>query len=459
MERAARVIAHVDMDAFFAAVEMRDHPEYRGLPVVVGAGPHARGVIAAASYEARRYGIHSAMPSRRAFALCPTAVFLAPEMDRYQAESRRLFELLETFTPYVEPVSVDEAFLDLTGCPIPADPGVREPSAQDQDGTVAELGLVHGRVIQRRIHHDLGLPASVGVAPNKFLAKVASELAKPDGVRRITPQTVQSVLDPLPVQALWGVGKDSRARLEAAGIATVGALRRTAPSTLRAILGFAAERLVALARGEDDRPVEAGGGAKSIGRENTFDHDTRDEALLARTLRTLCEDVARRLRAEGFAGRVVTLKVRFEPFDTVTRRTTLAASTDHGGRIADTAAGLWQRLAATEPRRVRLIGVSVSGLERPAASQIGLFGGSSSKRPPWGRALAPWGGRSAGGPWAAPVSAQDEATRLTSVDRVVDAINERFGAGTVNSAGVIEPSAATRPRRRRPAATRRAPRS
>jgi DNA polymerase-4 len=422
--RPARLVAHVDMDAFFASVEVRDHPEYRGRPVVVGAGPHVRGVIAAASYEARRYGIHSAMPSRRAFALCPHAVFLAPDMERYQAESKRLFALLETFTPSVEPISVDEGFLDLTGCPLPVQPSGR---GEDQ-----EPGLVFGRIIQHRIHEELGLPASVGVAPNKFLAKVASELAKPDGVRRITPEAVQAVLDPLPVQALWGVGKESRVRLEAAGVGTVGDLRVTSPSTLRAILGFAAERLVALSRGEDDRPVEPGGDAKSIGRETTFGQDTRDEHLLARTLRGLSEDVARRMRAEGFTGRVVTLKVRFEPFDTITRRMTLPAATDHGGRIAETADGLWQRVSSRESgRRVRLIGVSVSALERPAASQVGLFAA-----------------RARGDP--AHSSPQDDEVRLQSVDRVVDAINERFGSGTVNSAGALEPEEATRRRPRRP---------
>jgi len=433
------------MDAFFAAVEVRDHPEYRGLPVVVGAGPHARGVVAAASYEARRYGIRSAMPSRRAFALCPAAVFLSPDMDRYLAESRRLFALLETFTPRVEPISIDEAFLDLTGCPIPKAGRAAQSAAEPpRPAASGEPGLIFGLAIQRRIREDLGLPASVGVAPNKFLAKLASELAKPDGVRRITPDAVQAVLDPLPVQALWGVGPEAGGRLAAAGITTVGALRRMPPSSLRAILGFAAERLVALSRGEDDRPVESGGDAKSIGRETTFEHDTRDAELLARTLRALCDDVARRLRAEGTAGRVVTLKVRFEPFDTVTRRTTLPAATDHGGRIAGTAGDLWRRLAAKEPRRrVRLIGVSVSGLERPAAAQLGLFGG--------------------GRQGAARASAQDEAARLRSVDCVVDAINERFGEGTVNNARVIEPrprrvprpsspegDAATRSRRRPP---------
>ncbi|HKX18455.1 MAG TPA: DNA polymerase IV [bacterium] len=429
-----RLIAHVDMDAFFAAIEVRDHPEYRGRPVVVGAGPHARGVIAAASYEARRYGIHSAMPSRRAFALCPTAVFLPPDMARYRAESARLFEALETFSPRIEPISVDEAFLDVTGCPVPAEP----EGARAGTGAPPDPGVLFGHAIQRRIRARLGLPASVGVAPNKFLAKVASELAKPDGVRRIPPEGVQAALDPLPVGALWGVGPETRARLEGRGITTIGALRRTPVSALRAMLGFPAERLAALSRGEDDRPVDPGGEAKSIGREMTFDHDTRDRELLARTLRAACEDVAYRLRADGLAGRVVVLKVRFEPFDTVTRRRTLPAATDNGGRIAAAIGDLWKRLEPST-RRIRLVGVTVAGLERPVAAQIGLFGadGTASAR-----------------------GAAEPALR-TPVDHVVDAINERFGEGTVGPARVLEPDAATsRGGRRGPRSPRRsAPRS
>jgi len=409
-----RIVAHVDMDAFYAAIEVRDHPEYRGRPVVVGAGPHARGVVAAASYEARRYGIHSAMASRQAFALCPGAVFLPPHMARYREESARVFEVLETFTPQIEPVSVDEAFLDLTGCPVPGD--VRIPDSARAGsaarGGHAEPGVVFGHAIQQRIRARLELPVSVGVAPNKFLAKVASELAKPDGVRRITPDAVQAVLDPLPVGALWGVGPETRARLQARGITTVGALRRTPVSTLRAILGFSAERLAALSRGEDNRPVDPEGEAKSIGREVTFDRDTRDRELIARTLRAACEDVAHSLRADGLAGRVVTLKVRFEPFDTLTRRLTLPEATDHGGRISRAATDLWRRL---EPltRRVRLVGVTVSALEQPAAAQIGLFGVAGA------------------GP--------TEPALHSPIDHVVDAINERFGAGTVAPARVLEP--------------------
>ena len=429
-----RIIAHVDMDAFFAAIEVRDRPEYRGRPVVVGAGPHARGVVAAASYEARRYGIHSAMPSRRAFTLCPSAVFLPPDMARYRAESARLFDLLETFTPQIEPISVDEAFLDLTGCPVPAAP----EDAPHRAAEHTETGVRFGRAIRRRIRVRLGLPASVGVAPNKFLAKVASELAKPDGVRRIPASGVRAELDPLPVGVLWGVGPETRARLEGRGITTIGALRRTPVSALRAMLGFPAERLAALSRGEDDRPVDPGGEAKSIGRETTFDHDTRDRDLLARTLRAACEDVAHSLRAEGLAGRVVVLKVRFEPFDTVTRRLTLPAATDHGGRISDAVTELWKRLG-TLTRRVRLVGVSVSGLERPAAAQTDLFGGAG-----------------AGG-----ARGTAEPALRKPVDHVVDAINERFGEGTVGPARVLEPGAATprEDRRARRLPRRPAPRS
>lgn len=419
-------MAHVDMDAFFAAIEVRDHPEYRGRPVVVGAGPHARGVVAAASYEARRYGIRSAMPSRRAFDLCPHAVFLPPDMERYRADSDRLFALLETFTPHVEPVSIDEAFLDLTGCPAVGGAGPTPGEARDEAG---EPGLAFARAIRRRIRERLGLPASIGVAPNKFLAKLASELAKPDGVRRVMPNDVQAVLDPLPVDALWGVGPGTRDRLRAHGISTIGALRRTPAATLRAILGFAAERLAALSRGEDDRPVDAGGEAKSIGREVTFERDTRDAGLLARTRRALSEDVARRLRAAGVVGRVVTLKVRFEPFDTRTRRLTLPVATDHGGRIARAAEDLWRSLGPL-PRRVRLVGVTMSGLEHPAAIQVGLFGGADRAV---GRDPAP-------------------------VDRVVDAINDRFGAGTMGPARVLAADLRRGPEDPRRATRRSSPR-
>jgi DNA polymerase-4 len=344
-------------------------------------------------------------------------------MARYRRESARLFEVLETFTPQIEAVSVDEAFLDLTGCPLPAEPPAPSKAPHAPRGAAVELGCAFGEAIQRRIHATLSLPVSVGVAPNKFRAKVASELAKPDGVRRIMPHAVQAVLDPLPVEALWGVGPETGARLHARGITTIGALRRVPASVLRATLGSAADRLAALSRGDDGAPVQSGGAAKSIGRETTFDHDTRDRGALARTLRELCEDVAHGLRADGLTGRTVALKVRFAPFETVTRRTTLRAATDHGGRIAAAATELWARLDMS--RAVRLVGVTVSALERPVAAQTALFDGSEPR----------------------------ELHRR--VDRVVDAINERFGAGTVAPARVVDdPTGAERPARPR----RRGPR-
>ncbi len=396
MTARARIVAHVDMDAFYASIEMRDNPQYRGLPVVVGAPPHARGVVAAASYEARRYGIRSAMPSREAYARCPHAVFLSPDMETYRVVSEQLFELLEAFTPQIEPVSIDEAFLDLAGCPVPR--GTARGAGVDSGD---DPGLMIARAIKARIGEVLRLPVSLGVAPNKFLAKLASELAKPDGLRRIRPGEAEGVLDPLPVTALWGVGEETRQLLARLEIATVGALRRTPTSVLRASLGFAAEHLARLSRGIDDRPVAPPGDAKSIGREVTFDEDTADHEVVARTLAALAEDVARRLRADGLLGQTVTLKVRYGDFRTVTRSTTLAAPTDTGAALDQAAGQLWARLAA-RPQPVRLLGVSVSRLGRSA--QLDLFSDDREGR----------------------------------VNRLVDAINSRFGDGTMRPARFLE---------------------
>ncbi len=415
-----RIIAHVDMDAFYAAIEVRDNPQYRGLPVVVGASPHGRGVVAAASYEARRYGIRSAMPSREAFARCPHAVFLPGDMEKYRTVSMQLFELLETFTPQIEPVSIDEAFLDLTGCPVP--PGAHQGDARDTVGhsvsrgpgaldaqqldaqhvDAPDPGRAIARAIKARIREVLCLPSSLGVAPNKFLAKLATELAKPDGLRGIQPAEIEAVLDPLPVTALWGVGEETRRRLGALGIATIGALRRTPPSVLRASLGFAAEHLAHLSRGIDDRPVAAPGEAKSIGREMTFEHDTTDHELITRTLVALAEDVARRLRAEALLGQTVTLKVRYGDFHTLTRSVTLAAPVETGADLYLAAERMWSRLAP-RPHPLRLLGISVSRLGH--AAQLDLFG---------------------------------RGARRGRLDRVVDSINARFGDGAMRPARLVE---------------------
>ncbi len=394
-----RLVVHVDMDAFYASIEGRDNPQYRGLPVVVGAAPTGRGVVAAASYEARRYGIRSAMPVGEAFDRCPHAVFLPVDMSKYKDVSVQLFELLDTFTPQVEPVSIDEAFLDLTGCPPPQRLGGDPDVAGD-----SPLGIA--RAIKTRIGETLRLPVSVGVAPNKFLAKLASELAKPDGIREIRAEDAVDVLAPLPVTVLWGVGAQTHQRLRTIGVHTVGDLQRTPTSWLRASLGFAAEHLAQLSRGVDDRPVDVSRETKSIGRETTFEQDTADREVLVRTLGALTEDVARTLRAEGLHGKTVILKVRYSNFHTLTRNLTLPGPTNSGSVVFQATMGLLDRLGRLA-RPVRLIGVSVSGLGRADLVQVPLFG--------------------------------DEDTHV-KVDQVMDAINERFGEGTVRPARGVDPS-------------------
>jgi DNA polymerase-4 len=398
MSTGERRIVHVDMDAFYAAIEVRDNPQYRGLPLVVGAAPGGRGVVAAASYEARRYGIRSAMPAGEASARCPNVVFLPVDMQKYRAVSSQLFELLETFTPQVEPVSIDEAFLDLTACPL-------TPIAEDTGAGAADEPVAIARVIKRRIGETLRLPVSVGAGPNKFLAKLAAELAKPDGLRGIQAEEAEGVLAPLPVDVLWGVGAQTRQRLRSLGIHKVGDLQRTSPSVLRASLGFAAEHLARLSRGLDDRPVDVSREVKSIGRETTFEQDTADGEALVRTLGALAEDVARTLRAGRIHGRTVTLKVRYANFHTLTRSLTLPGPTNSGAVEHRVAVGLLDRLRRPG-RPVRLVGVCVSGLAPADLAQVSLFG--------------------------------DEVQQLR-VDRIVDAINERFGDGTVRQARAVDP--------------------
>lgn len=411
-----RLIVHVDMDAFYASIEVRDNAQHQGLPVVVGAAPDRRGVVAACSYEARRYGIRSAMSSREAFERCPHAVFLPVDMAKYRAVSAQLFELLHTVTPQIEPVSIDEAFLDLTGCPplaLQQRSPRPEPAAQTSvDGPPPASGTRQGhgsplgvaRAIKTRIGETLRLPVSVGVAPNKFLAKLASELAKPDGLREIRAEDAVTVLSPLPATVLWGVGAQTRQRLVGLGVRTVGDLQGTPVSVLRAALGFAAEHLAQLCRGLDDRPVEVGRETKSIGRETTFDQDIADRAALVRTLGALAEDVARSLRAERLRGSTVTLKLRYGNFQTLTRALTLPAATNSGGAVLRAAVRLLDRLDPLSGP-VRLIGISVSGLGRADMTQVSLF------------------------------EAEDASAR---VDQLMDAINERFGEGTLRQAREVD---------------------
>jgi DNA polymerase-4 len=364
---SARTIIHVDMDAFYASVEQRDRPELRGLPVIVGADPRGRGVVSAASYEARGFGVHSAMPIGRAARLCPEGTFLPVDMAKYAQVSRQIMAILAEFTPLLEPVSIDEAFLDVTASRALLGDGDRI-----------------ARAVKERVREAVGLNASVGVASNKFVAKVASDLRKPDGLVVVPPGEEAGFLAPLPVSRLWGVGRVAGSDLEAMGIHTIGQLATVPESHLRARFGRGGADLRALALGLDDRPVEPFAPPKSMGAEETFERDHRDVERLRATLRGQAERVARELRAEGYAGRSVTLKLRFADFSTITRAHT-GDPTQDGLRIYQEARALLARVVLKQP--VRLIGLSVAELGPAGAGQLSLLGPDASRRDRLGRAL------------------------------------------------------------------------
>jgi len=342
------------MDAFFAAIEIRDNPALRGRPVIVGASPRERGVVSTASYEARRYGVHSAMPSSEAGRLCPHGVFLPPDMRRYRAVSRQIFGLFARYTPLVEPVSVDEAFLDVSG-------------ATRLFGPPPEIA----RKIKADILSDLGLTCSVGVAPNKFLAKLASEFRKPDGltVLPFDRPSVVAFLRPLAVSRVWGVGETTRAAFERAAIRTIGDLQDTPLPRLAAIVGPRnAAHFHALAHGDDTRPVETGAREKSISREHTFPYDLSDPAVLENTLFKLVENVAARLRADGRLAATARLKIRWRGFDSQTRQRPLSPPTALAPDLHAAAKALLASFPLSRP--VRLVGF---GVTRLAPLQSSLF--------------------------------------------------------------------------------------
>jgi DNA polymerase-4 len=349
-----RAIIHLDLDAFYASVEQLDNAELRGRPVIV-AGPSRRGVVCAASYEARRFGVRSAMPTARALRLCPDGVFLPPRFDRYHELSDRVFAIFRRVTPLVEPLSLDEAFLDVT-------------ASEALHGS----GEAIARDLKARVKAETGLTVSAGVAEVKLAAKIASDLGKPDGLVVVPPGTVAAFLAPLPVGRLWGVGKVTEAALRELRCATIGDLAVAPAALVASRLGRHGSELQALARGDDPREVIADEEARSVGAEETFEKDVVGaDALLARILEQ-SDRVARRLREHGLAGRTVTLKVKYSDFRQVTRRTTLAAPTSDGKVIYDAACAQLARVDLDEP--VRLSGVTVSGFDAPApARQLGLF--------------------------------------------------------------------------------------
>ena len=355
-----RTILHVDLDAFFAAVEQRDHPELRGKPVIVGGGgPNDRGVVSTASYEARVFGVHSAMSLREAGRRCPHGIFVPVDGARYQAASKDVMAVLRRFTPLVEPISIDEAFLDVTGSRV-----------------LFGDGETIGRRIKDEVKAAVDLTISVGVARTKLVAKIASDLRKPDGLVVVEPGTEEAFLAPLAIGRLWGVGEKSAAALREYGVRTIGDLAALPDDLLIRRFGKHGASLAHRARGEDDDPVGGREAAKSIGHEHTFDVDTSDREVIERTLLGMSEGVAARLRDSGVRASTITVKIRDTTFRTITRQRTLADPTDLTEPIFRTAL----ELARPEVRgiRIRLLGVTASGLgER---EQLSLFAAEDPRR-------------------------------------------------------------------------------
>jgi len=382
-----RTILHLDLDAFYASVEQLDDPALRGRPVIVG-GPSRRGVVCAASYEARRFGVRSAMPTARARRLCPDGVFLPPRFERYGAVSDHVFGIYRRYTPLVEPLSLDEAFLDVT-----------------QSRALHGGGADIARAIKGAVRTECGLAVSAGIADVKLAAKIATDLGKPDGLVEVPPGRTAEFLAPLPVGRLWGVGHVTEEALRKLGIATIGDLARTPDAALAEAIGVShAKGLRALSQGDDPRDVVSDEAAKSIGAEETFGEDLRGEQALLPELLAQAARVGRRLRAAGLEGHVVTLKVKYSDFTLVTRRVTLERPTDGDRAIFEAARGLLARVDLG--RAVRLTGISVSGFAAEAErGQLDLFG-------------------------AAPV-AQPGAERRKALDAALDALADRFGEGAV----------------------------
>jgi len=381
------------MDAFYAAVEQRDHPELRGRPVIVG-GTGARGVVSAASYEARAYGVHSAMPAFEARRLCPDGVFLRGSMRRYGRESKRIFEIFRRFTPVVQGLSLDEAFLDIGG-------------TERLFGPPVALA----RRLRAEVRGETGLVVSVGIAPVKMVAKIASDLAKPDGLLEVPADQVCAFLDPLPVGRLWGVGPVAEGRLEAGGFHTVGDLARAEAARLEALLGSWGLEVARLARGEETSEVEPYREPVSYSEENTFRSDVDDDGILRSTIIAHAEAVGRRLRADGLRARTAVLKLKLarrrapgpRGYPVITRRTTLAEPTDDGEVLSRAAFDLLARADLREP--VRLLGVGATNLVGRAEEQLPLF------------------------------AAREGVARRSRLNRALDELVRRFGAEAVVRGG------------------------
>ncbi len=383
-EKYDRHILHVDMDAFFAAIEQRDNPTLKGKPVLVGGSVKNRGVVSTASYEARKFGCHSAMPMVTAIRLCPQAIVLPGRIERYSEVSQQIFHIMEQFTPLVEPVSIDEAFLDVTGC-------------EQLFGPPEQIA----QKIKDQILQQTQLTASVGVAPNKFVAKLASDQRKPDGLVVVRPEEMQAFLDPLPISRMWGVGKATLPRFEKLRLRTFADVRRLSLEELRRHFGSAGEMFYQFVRGIDDRPVETEGETKSISTETTFPVDVRDMAYLRSVLLDQADHVARRLRRHGLLAKTVTLKLRSGEFVTITRSMTLMEATDITEDFRRSAVDLLEKWSKGRIFPVRLIGVGISSLSTHSGRQLMLFD-------------------------------QEEMQRQRQIDQAMDMIRDKFGNGAIS---------------------------
>lgn len=378
-----RSILHVDMDAFYASVEVRDNPSLKGKPILVGGTPEQRGVVAACSYEARKFGVHSAMPMSKALRLCPQATLLPVRMSRYVEVSRQIHQIFHNYTPDVEPLSLDEAFLDVSGC-------------------ISLFGNAEiiGRKIKTEIKEKTGLTASVGVAPNKFLAKLASDLDKPDGFTIITEENKQQTLDPLPVSRIWGIGKVTDKSLEKLGIRTIAQLRTAPLYQLNMIFGNQVEDVLRLAQGIDNRRVEPYSEAKNVSAEETFPKDIGDRDTLYTILLHQVEEVSQRLRADKLQARTVTLKCRYGDFRTITRSSTLDHGTNTTKVLLQEAGRLFDQWYKKSSAPLRLLGFGTSGLSPEGTGQGLLF-------------------------------ADPEEEKQKQVDTVFDRIRKKYGDGSL----------------------------
>lgn len=356
-----RAILHVDMDAFFASVEQLEDPSLRGRCVLVGSD-RPRGVVAAASYEARKFGCRSALPMSIAKRLCPHAIIISGHYDRYRIHSQHIFAILNDFTPLVEPLSIDEAFCDVT-------------ASQRLFGDPVQIA----RQIRHRIRTEVGLTASVGVAPNKFIAKLASDMDKPDGLTIIRPADIHATLDPLPVAQVWGIGPKTTARLARMNIRTIGDLRKLDPQWLEKFFASEAQHYHNLANGLDDRPVVTDSQARQISQETTFEVDVQDPEIIRQIINGQAEQVARRLRRAQQKASAITLKIRFGDFQTITRSGTLPTHTDVTAEIWACARDLFDKWARQSYQPVRLIGVAAHRLGH-GDSQLSLFTDSAQQK-------------------------------------------------------------------------------